>query len=122
VRKCIPTLILIAVSFFGTGTAGAQGIDFGATEFNTQKLTPRFYVLTGSPGTDPGPATYPKYLAAHSRVVLVASGRPVLPGSVLASRRARLQGSNHSPYNRRHYNADMEFRWPPIPNETLCRN
>jgi cyclase len=52
VRKCITTFFLIAVSF-GTGAAAAQGIDFGRTEFSTQKLTPNFYVLTGSPGTDP---------------------------------------------------------------------
>jgi cyclase len=54
VRKRIPALFLIAIGFFGAGTVAAQGIDFGTTEFNIQKLTQSFYVLTGSPGTDPG--------------------------------------------------------------------
>jgi len=43
-----------AAALLGAWPAQAQGIDFAKTGFTPQQLAPGFYVLTGSPGTDPG--------------------------------------------------------------------
>jgi cyclase len=47
-------VITAAVLLCSAAGAAAQGINFDAAEILTQKLAPNFYVLTGSPGVDPG--------------------------------------------------------------------
>jgi cyclase len=53
--------------------AAAQGIDFAKTEITTQQIAPNFYVLTGSPGVDPG---HPE--AAGGRIGVLAGPEGVL--------------------------------------------
>jgi cyclase len=43
-----------ALVVLGLVTARAQGIDFARTEILTEQIAPNFYVLSGSPGVDPG--------------------------------------------------------------------
>jgi cyclase len=57
IMKSIRTLsriALIAAVVTLCEGANSQGIQYDRTEFITQKLGPNVYVLTGSPGTDPG--------------------------------------------------------------------
>lgn len=46
--------ILAPVLLLAAALAHSQGIDFAKTEILTQKLAPNIYILTGSPGADPG--------------------------------------------------------------------
>lgn len=71
--KTIPIGTALACALTIAGPAAAQGIDFPATTFNIAQLAPNLYVLTGSPGTDPG---HPE--AAGGRVGLLVGPDGVL--------------------------------------------
>jgi cyclase len=86
---------IMAAAFTGT-TASALGIDYDKTEIITQQLAPNFYVLTGSPGTDPG---HPEaaggrigVLTGQDGVFMVDAGYRPLAGKVVAAIRKLSSG------------------------------
>jgi glyoxylase-like metal-dependent hydrolase (beta-lactamase superfamily II) len=52
--KITTQFVPAAVLLFTSALVRAQGINFPKTEILTRQLAPDFYILTGSPGVDPG--------------------------------------------------------------------
>jgi cyclase len=88
VSRSASLLATLATILIGA-SASAAGIDYDKTEIITQQLAPNFFVLTGSPGTDPG---HPEaaggrigVLTGRDGVFMVDAGYKPLTGKVIAS-------------------------------------